>query len=131
MNRRLQVMKYLFADYLMAMAAWVLFFTYRKLKLEPTILYEDIEQITSDANLWKGMVLIPFFWIILYYATGFYRKIYRRSRLKELWETMAVSFVGVLAIFFFLILDDIILSYRSYYYFFSVLFLSHFSLTYI
>ncbi|MFA8450121.1 MAG: sugar transferase [Bacteroidales bacterium] len=130
MNRRLQVLKYLLADYFSAMLAWILFFSYRKYRLMPLDFHEFFKDITADANLWRGMAVLPIFWLLLYYSTGFYRKIYRRSRLRELWQTFATVFVGVLIIFFFLILDDIIISYRSYYSFFLVLFVLHFVFTY-
>lgn len=131
MNRRLQVLKYVLIDFSTAMVAWVLFFIIRKLRLESDFITDFWSNISSDANLWKGMSIIPLFWLLLYYTTGFYRKIYRRSRLKELAETIAVSFVGVLCIFFVLILDDIILSYKAYYMLFGTLFVLHFGLTYL
>src|SRR5262245_60103464 len=65
----------------------------------------------------------------MYALTGTYRNVYRRSRLKELGQTVSVSLIGVLLIFFTLLLDDFIVSYKSYYQTFFTLFLLHCGLT--
>jgi exopolysaccharide biosynthesis polyprenyl glycosylphosphotransferase len=61
---------------------------------------------------------------------GTYRRIYRKSRLKELGQTLTITLIGVIIIFFALILDDIVISYKTYYHSFIVLFSLHFGITY-
>ena len=129
MNKRLQVTKYVVADILAAAIAWALFFIYRKSTVDPGIL-ERPEEILSDQNFFVGITLIPLFWLLLYLMTGTYRKIYRKSRLKELGQTWLISLIGVTIIFFALILDDVIITYRSYYSSFFILFSIHFILTF-
>ncbi|MDZ7741745.1 MAG: sugar transferase [Bacteroidota bacterium] len=129
MNKNLQVLKYVIADYFSAALAWGLFFIYRKYNIDPQII-SNLNEIFEDPNFWYGIGLIPFFWLFLYVGIGTYRKIYRKSRLKELGQTLMISFSGVLIIFFALILDDIIISYKAYYQSFLVLFGFHFVLTY-
>lgn len=129
MNKRLQVLKYVVLDYLAAAIAWGLFFIYRKYTVDPQIL-TNLNEIFGDDNFWKGISLIPVFWIFLYISIGTYRRIYRKSRLKELGQTLLITLIGVIIIFFALILDDIIVSYKSYYQSFGVLFSLHFILTY-
>jgi exopolysaccharide biosynthesis polyprenyl glycosylphosphotransferase len=82
------------------------------------------------AKFYMGLVIIPAFWILLYYIFGFYNDVFRRSRLLELWHTFAVSVGGVVIIFFLFLLDDWIGSYKNYYHLVFALFLLHFSLTY-
>lgn len=130
MNKKIQVLKYVIADYLAAAVAWGFFFIYRKYSIDPQIL-SNLNEVFVDPNFWYGIVLIPVFWLFLYVLIGTYRRIYRKSRLKELGQTLMISFIGVLIIFFALLLDDIIISYRSYYQSFAVLFSLHFFLTYI
>jgi exopolysaccharide biosynthesis polyprenyl glycosylphosphotransferase len=60
---------------------------------------------------------------------GTYNDIYRKSRLKEFGQTLIVALIGCLIIFFSLLLDDVIVSYRSYYSTFMALFLLHFLIT--
>lgn len=130
MNKKIQTLKYVLLDLLSAMIAWTLFFIYRKYAIDPTVL-ERISEITADTNLYLGITIVPLFWLLLYYLAGTYRKVYRKSRLKELGQTFLVSLVGVTIIFFTLILDDIILSYKAYYRSFIALFGLHFTITYL
>ncbi|MEQ1666655.1 MAG: sugar transferase, partial [Bdellovibrionales bacterium] len=60
---------------------------------------------------------------------GTYNDIYRKSRLREFGQTLYVSLIGVLLIFFSLLLDDVIVSYKSYYNIFFVLFFLQFGIT--
>ena len=54
---------------------------------------------------------------------------FRKSRLKELGQTLYISVIGVLIIFFSLLLDDTVISYKSYYHTFFTLLTLHFVLT--
>ncbi len=130
MNKKIQTLKYVLLDLLSAMIAWTLFFIYRKYAVDPTVL-ERISEITADTNLYLGITIVPLFWLLLYYLAGTYRKVYRKSRLRELGQTFLVSLVGVVIIFFTLILDDIITSYKAYYRSFFTLFGLHFTITYL
>jgi exopolysaccharide biosynthesis polyprenyl glycosylphosphotransferase len=129
MNKRLQVAKYVFLDWLSALLAWSLFYIYRKYTEDPQI-FHHFERILEDQKFWLGIIILPLFWILLYMMQGSYRRIYRKSRLKELGQTIIITLIGVTFIFFFLILDDVIQTYRSYYQSFITLFLLHFILTY-
>lgn len=129
MNKPLQVAKYIFADLIAAAVAWMIFFLYRKYSVNPDI-FTNLGEVFSDRKLYLGIVVIPLFWLTLYIITGIYRKIYRKSRLKELGQTLSITFFGVIFIFFSLILDDVIISYKSYYQSFAILFLLHFTITY-
>ena len=129
MNKKLQVLKYLIFDFIAALLAWVLFFLYRKFMIENSNF--DIDTIIfNDYNFIFGLIFIPLFWIGFYFSIGTYRNIYRKARLGELGQTLLISFLGVLFIFFILLLDDIVNSYKEYYKLFFVLFSLHFVLTY-
>lgn len=129
MNRKLQVIKYLVLDYLAAAISWTLFFIYRKAVIEPQRFGIDIP-IEFNMQYFMGLIIIPCLWILFYYVTGFYDNIYRRSRLLELGQTFITSLAGVVVVFFALILDDYVESYRNYYQLFFTLFGMHFGLTY-
>lgn len=129
MNKSLQVAKYIFADLFSAALAWMLFFMYRKYSMNPE-LFSNMGEVFSDRKFYLGIIVIPLFWLTLYIITGTYRKIFRKSRLKELGQTLSITFFGVIFIFFSLILDDAIVSYKSYYQSFAILFLLHFTITY-
>lgn len=128
MNRTIQVLKYIVNDYLAAAIAWGVFFVFRKHYVAPDTFEWDV--VLNDEKFYLGILIIPLIWILLYTAVGTYRKIYRKSRLKELGQTLLISFLGITVIFFTLILDDIVVSYKGYYQFVIVLFLLHFVLTF-
>jgi len=128
MNKTLQVSKYIFFDILAAMVAWTCFYGFRKLYIE-TEKFGIPVPVHFDKKFFFGLISITFFWLFGYVITGTYRNIYRKSRLKELGQTLVISVIGVLMIFFTLLLNDIIVSYRTYYESVLVLFSLHFFLT--
>ena len=125
----LQVIKYLVADYLAALISWVLFFVFRK-KLVLTDITNFGIITSGEPTLIIGIIVIPIFWILLYYIAGHYDNIYHKSRLKELGNTVFISILGVVIIFFVLILDDDIVTYRNYYHAFFYLLGCQFGITY-
>lgn len=128
MNKRLQVLKYMAWDYLAAVFAWISFFAYRKLFIEPDKFGYQIP-VEPDRNLYLGLLAIPLYWILIYSATGTYRNIYRKARLNEILQTLQVSVTGVLVLFFLLLLDDQVSSYTAYYKTILTLLGLHFTLT--
>ncbi|HCQ30658.1 MAG TPA: sugar transferase [Flavobacteriales bacterium] len=128
MNKRLQVIKYVLLDVLAAVIAWTLFFVYRKKYVEPQKFGYEIP-VEFDTNFYIGLAVIPLFWLLLYYLTGTYKDIYRKSRLRELGKTFMQTFFGTLIIFFTLLLDDEIASYKNYYQSYFTLFALHFGFT--
>lgn len=129
MNRQIQVTKYVILDWLSAFIAWTLFYIYRKFTEDPEI-FNHLETITDDRKFWLGIIFVPLFWLFMYLMMGSYRRIYRKARLKELGQTFIATLIGVTFIFFVLILDDIIVTYKSYYQSFLTLFILHFFFTY-
>lgn len=129
MNARKQAAKYLIADYLSSLVAWVVFFYFRKVYLDP-VKHGQPPGFDFDQNLYLGILSIPVFWITLYTIFGAYRNVYRKHRLKELGQTLITSILGVLVIFFVLLLDDAIANYRYYYISLLVLFSLHFGITF-
>ena len=124
-RRRRHTLFYRVADFITAMLSWACFFLYRK-NLEGAALDGSI---LADANFWYGIVVIPTGWILFYSIFDQYNDIYRLSRLATLSRTLFLSFLGVLFLFFTLILDDVVTNYTTYYNSFITLFLLHFTLT--
>lgn len=122
--RAVQVGKYVISDLIAASAAWVLFYYFRKEYIEKT-------PFVVDENFYKGLIIIPLYWLSIYYLAGYYYNIFRKYRLKDLGQTFLQSLLGVLVLFFTLILDDKVMSYKNYYMAFLALFVFHFVLTFI
>jgi len=107
------------------MIAWTLFFLYRKKNLAPQqFAFQD--EWLLDTNFYIGIIIIPLAWIALYALSGHYDKIYKKYRIKELSQIFFASIFGTLIIFFALILDDQIASYKDYYSAFGIFFSLHF-----
>ena len=125
-----QLLKYIISDFLSAAIAWTLFFVYRKAFIEPLKFGHEVP-VEFDTRFYLGVTIIPLLWVLFYYASGYYREVIRKSRLAELWYTIRITFLGVIVIFFGLVLDDVVESYSNYYRLFIVLFVLHFICTYI
>lgn len=125
-NRKSSLYFYILADYLSAILAWFLFFTYRK-RLEAWPFTMD--DVFSDRNLYHGLLFVPVIWILFYAVFGKYSDIYKFSRLATLKRTLIISFMGSLVLFFTLLLDDTVLRYTTYFSNFFTLFLLQFSIT--
>ncbi|MEQ9187091.1 MAG: sugar transferase [Cryomorphaceae bacterium] len=128
MNKKLQIAKYVLSDIAAAALSYLAIFTFRKAVIE-TKVFGDNVLVIYDKKFFVSLSLIVAFWLALYVITGVYRNIYRRSRLKEFTQTFTISLFGNIFLFFSILLDDFIDSYKSYYLSFSILFGSHFILT--
>lgn len=109
-------------DLIAALASWILFYVFRKSTIE-------LSSFHIDANFYYGLVLVPFYWIILYIIVGSYKNVLRKYRLREFGQTLFISLIGCLLLFFILILDDQIKGYKDYYSSLIALFSFHFILT--
>jgi exopolysaccharide biosynthesis polyprenyl glycosylphosphotransferase len=130
MRENLQTARYLICDILASMISWTLFYIFRKIYIESFKFGVDIP-LEFNNKYFLGLLIIPAFWVLFYYLTGYYRDALRKSRLNEITQTFLQTLTGVLILFFLLILDDVIHTYRNYYLLFSALFLFHFVLTLI
>lgn len=130
MNKRQHLIRYAVLDFLAASIAWGMFYIFRKRFLEfPTPL--GFDEIQLDYKFFSGLVIFPLCWLMLYAITGFYKDIYRKSRLKELFQTFYTTLIGTIILFFTVLLDDEIISYKNYYTSFLSLFFLHFFFTFL
>lgn len=127
MNKRTQTILFVLADWFAAVLAWGGFYVYRKLVIESQKFGYDV--FALDKKFYLGILLIPVCWVFIYAITGAYRNVFRKSRLKELGQTLYLSVIGVLIIFFSLLLDDTVISYKTYYHTFFTLLTLHFVIT--
>ena len=119
---------YIASDWLTGAASWTVLFIYRKVMFEQAMSLEPTD-ILGDARYQLGLALVPLFWLVLHALAGMYLNPMKRHRILELGQVTLTTLVGVLVLFFALLLDDAIVSYRQYYASLSVLFLGHGSLT--
>ena len=127
--RRVSV-SYFVADFFGSSVAWSLFYLYRKYFIENR-LYGEYFEMELGYKFWLGIFLIPLFFVTVYAATGFYSDPLRRSRLHEAGKSLLVTTIGVVVLFFVLILDDAVGHYSTYYRSFLMLFILEFAFTWI
>jgi exopolysaccharide biosynthesis polyprenyl glycosylphosphotransferase len=130
MNRIIQKIKYVSFDLTTSATAWTLFYVYRKVQIDSERLGYRAP-ITFDGKYFLTLFFLPLFWVFLYYLNGYYNHIYRKSRLNELAQTFLMSALGVIILFFILLLDDFVKGYENYYRMLFTLFSLHFFITYI
>ena len=131
MKRSKQAVKYILSDFISASIAWLLF---NVLRYEVFAINEGASSLLNYLQypmVLIGQVIIPFFWLILYYFSGYYNKPLGKSRLTELFLTFITVLIGTIVVFFVLVLNDIPRSFRVYYELFFGLFSLQFLSTYI
>jgi len=116
-------------DLIAAGLAWTVFYAFRKSEIETTK-FGKVIPVEFNDSFYTALVLIPLFWLLLYTIIGSYKNIFRKSRLRELGQTILITLIGVIVLFFALLLDDEIYSYKAYYRLFIALFLIHFTFTF-
>ena len=125
-TRKIASLLYAVTDYVAALLAWFLFFSYRKsLEIWPF----GWEKILSDPNLKKGLLYIPIAWMLIYIIFDKYQDVFRYSRITTFKRTFFVSFFGCVVLLFTVLLDDTVLRYINYFKNFMVLFGLHFGIT--
>jgi exopolysaccharide biosynthesis polyprenyl glycosylphosphotransferase len=116
-----QIAKYVLFDAISAIMAYLSLYIYRKIVIEHHAVF-SWDLAFSDNRFFWGLLVTILFWIATYYITGAYQNIFRRSRLKEIFQTFSIGLLGSVVIFFALILDDWVESYKEYYQSFGVYF---------
>lgn len=128
MSKRLRTIYYILADFLSAALAWTLFNYYRKTQID-SLKTGGIPGKIFDDQFFISVTVLPLIWVLVYYLSGSYNNVLRKSRINEFVQTLATSIIGVTVLFFVLLLDDSVVSYRLYYKLYFVLFTAHFLLT--
>lgn len=131
MKKSKQAGKYILSDFISASVAWLLF---NLLRYEVFAIDEGADSLLDYLQypgVLGGQVVIPLFWLVLYYFSGYYNKPFGKSRLTELFSTFITVLIGTVFVFFALLLDDIPRSIDIYYKLFFGMFGLQFFITYI
>lgn len=129
MNRKWQIVKYIVFDLIGILVAWLLFAYYRS-KFTIGVASSGFIPTNPSFKFFLGVTLFILFWLILFSLAGFYIDIFRKSRIKELGNSIGITLTGTLIIFFVLMYKDSVLSSLYYFKLFYTLFILVFILTY-
>lgn len=125
------VLPYLLSDFLSASLVWFLFNWFRFHEIAIFEGFETLETYLSFLPVWRGQLFIPFFWLAIYYFSGYYNEPVGKSRVSEFFQTLGAVLVGVLLLFFLIVLNDLPPSFHVFYTLFFYLFIFQFLFTYI
>lgn len=122
-NQRVRFL-FILCDWIAAALSWALFYYYRKTRIEG-------EAFAVTEKFWYGIALVSVLWVLLYAIQGTYNDIRKLYRIQILSQTIFATIFGSVILFFTLLLDDEVTSYKTYYQSLLYLALFHFGLTLI
>ena len=131
MRKKSQLLKYLFADFIAANLAWFVFNIVRYYEIARYDGFTTLSNFLLYRNVILGQIIISSGWLILHYYSGYYNKIYEKSRLTELFTTFGTTLIGTIVLFFALLLKVLPDSIQVYYEQLSYLFFFTFGFTYL
>lgn len=110
------------SDMLSAAIVWALFFYYRKIAIENA-------HFIVNTKFFLGVAITPFLWGFIYFFMGTYNNIRGLYFMRMISLSLRSFLLGTIAVFFLLILDDLIFSYTDYYKLILVFFLIQLGIT--
>lgn len=122
---------YIFSDILSASLVWFIFNWLRFNEIASLDGFDTLKDYLFFLPVWGGQVFVPFFWLLIYYLSGYYNEPIGKSRVNEFFQTFGSILVGVLFLFFLIVLNDLPRSFGIYYALFFSLFILQFTITYI
>lgn len=102
----LQALLYLLSDAVTSYVAWIVF------GIVNGEIWNKEGSIDIDILFTAGILSV--YWVIVYGIAGLYKKPFRRSRLHELSQVGKFTLIGVLILFFIILLDDPVYKFESY-----------------
>ncbi|MDD4608564.1 MAG: sugar transferase [Bacteroidaceae bacterium] len=123
-------LRYIIGDFMASSAAWLLFNCYRYEK-NAYRNYADLGDYLLHFREIELQILIPFFWLLMFYYSGYYNKPIHKDRLHEIRITFSSVVLGTLLVFFLAIINDMPSLYRIFYEFLSFYFLLQFLFVYV
>lgn len=129
-NERKLRWEYLLGDFVMGNLAWLLLNVCRSFMIPFGHGQGSRKFLTSEHEILLQF-LIPLFWMVIYYYSGYYNRPIHRDRLEEFRQTIISAAVGSLFVFFLVILNDNSIPYQTFYKLLLLSFSFQFILTYL
>lgn len=106
-SERIQRLKYVLSDWLLSTVAWVGYNVLRYLLGAVHGTYESLTQFLLTPRVLVLYMGVPLMMMAVYWLSGYYNEVFRKSRLHELLVTFSSSFVNSLLIFFAVLINDV------------------------
>ena len=130
MDKKWQTAKYVISDLLSVILCWHLFYTY----YSGIFAGDDFwrwSSLMGNSKYLYGLLVFPWGWVFLYTMIGNYRRIYRKSRLSELGQSLIVSFIGTIALLLYFENTPIGVKTQSAFFLFSIFWLLFFTVNFL
>ena len=127
-----QLILYIFLDFTASLLVWLLFYLYRRVTND--FVFADTPNpayIIPSYSLALAAIYFPAVSLTVHYLSGAYIVTSRRFRLTELFTTFVATFIISVIIYFTMLVDDNVVSYRFYYQSFLILWGLFFCVTYL
>jgi len=126
-----RIIRYCFSDFFSALLSWQIFNVFRYfITLETTGFSSLTSFLLYSKALWLSLA-VPVFWIVIYFFSGYYTQPRRKTNLGDVQNTSITTLIGVLALFFLIIIDDYPESPDLYYELILGFYIIHFVITLI
>ena len=112
-SKRKAIRQLILLDYLAAVLAWMISWTYRHEIIKNERFFETLDFL-SARDYFFGLIIIPGCWLLLYLLSGTYFDLYRKSRLNEVNRTLISCILGTICISLFAFTNDTI-DYSAYF----------------
>lgn len=123
---------YVIGDLLSTALAWFIFNVIRfNNVVQEYQSYTSFTDYLAVRPVWLGQILFPLLMLGLYYLSGYYNKVFFKSRVEEFASTASTALIGTVVIYFVAIVDDPIPDRASNYELLMMLFLRLFSFVYV
>lgn len=93
------------SDFLTAALSWILFWAIRHKTLLQTNFGKALT-FMKPIDFVEGIILLPLAWLFLYYLSGTYFDLYRKSRINEIYRTFISCLLGSLLLTLVLVSND-------------------------
>ena len=131
MKDRRRILFYVLLDFLSALLAWQIFnvFRFNMLRNETGYLCMSGFLISAKA-VWLDC-LVPVLWLVIYFFSGYYANPRRKTNLGDFMSTALSTLIGVLTLFFLVVINDYPDKTSLYYTIAIGLFIIHFTCTWL
>ncbi len=129
MQDKKQLKKYILSDMVATSLGWLLFNMHRFYSVG-YLTFDSLHEFLLYGRILEGQVLTPILWLFIFFLSGYYHEPLLKSRFEELRDTFCAIFIGSIALFFVIVLNDIPLAPSYYFNQLAVLFGLEFTLVY-
>lgn len=112
-GKTLQRAKYVIGDLVSSSLAWLVYNCLRYNLGAVTGSYATLGEFLRQPMVIVGQVAFPLLMMCIYWLSGYYNEVYRKSRLHEFMVTASSTFTNSLLIFFIALINDVMNDRRS------------------